>query len=209
MIDLIKQTRSLLLTLVIVLGAGSIAGAGPAAFLIAAGVACCVRWGAYARYPRALRRYLILDPETPDVKNLTAALGAVLEEALNAQKSVILRIAAFTADPRFHPRLNLTPKGEIEVSGYPRRQRLPHPGVWLADHPLPFDLPLTRSFTLVFSPCPGARVRVTDNTPPPPSPYVWAAVVLIITLACLFSCNNLLAAVLAFSGETYLLRRYP
>ena len=196
-----------LLTLLVVFGAGSIAGAHPAAFLIAACVACAVRWGAYLRNPRALRRYLIFDPQTPDAKSLATALGTMLDETQRSQKTVILRTATFTADPRFRPRLNLTPKGEIEISGLPRRQVLPHPGVWLADHPLPFDIPLTRSFTLAFLPCAGARIRVTEDTPPPVPRYVWISVVLLITLACCFNLNTLLAALLAFSGETYLARR--
>jgi len=198
--------RPILLTLFIVFGAGSIAGAHPAAFLIAACVVCAVRWGAYVRCPRARRRYFILDPDTPDVKSLAATLGAMLEEVSRTQKTVILRVATFTANPRFRPRLSLTPTGEIELSGCPRRQVIPRPGVWLADHPLPFDVPLTRSLTLVFSPCAGARVRVTDNTLPPVPLSVGVGVVLLITVFCLFDCNSLLAATLAFAGETYLIR---
>ena len=196
-----------LLTLLVVFVASAIAGGHPAAFLIAACVICAVRWGAYFRYPRARRRYLILDPKTPDVKSLAAALGSMLDEALRSQKTVVLRVATFTADPRFRPRLNLTPKDEIEISGCPRKHLLPHPGAWLADHPLPFAIPLTRSLTLAFSPCQGARIRVTENTPPPLPRRVWIGIILLITLACCLNLNTLLAALLAFSGEMHLTRR--
>ena len=195
------------LTFLLVLGTGMIAGARPTTFLVAACVVCGVRWGAYLHRPSARRRYFILDPETPDPKSLASALSAVFEETLRSQKTILFRLAAFTANPRFRPRLNLTPKGEVEISGIPRRQLLPHPGIWLADHPLPFDIPLAHSLTLVFTPCAGARVRVTEDIPNPLPTHVWIGIVLLITIACVFSCNHMLAAVLAFTGETYLMRR--
>jgi len=153
--------------------------------------------------PHALRRYFILDPAVPNAKGLADALHAMLEESLRSQKTVILRIATFTANPRFRPRLSLTPKGEVEISGCSRRHVLPSTGIWIADHPLPFDLPLTRSLTLVFSPNPDMRVRVTEDTPPPVPRYVGIGAALLIVFACYLNLNHLLAAVLAFTGEMY------
>ena len=135
-----------------------------------------------------------------------SAFRTIIEETARSQRTIILRVAAFTSDPRFRPRLNLTPGNDIELSGAPRRQMLQHPGVWVADHPLPLDIPLTRSLTLIFSPCVGARIRVAEDTPPGIPVYAKIGGVLLIALACAFNLNPLLAATLAVIGEMYLRR---
>ena len=195
------------MSLLVVLCSTAIAGGSERAFLIAAGMVVAVRWSAGLWRPRARRRYLILDPETPDAKNLMTAFRAVVEEVAHSKRTVILRIAAFTADPRFRPCLSLTAEGDMTLIGCARKQALQHPGVWLADHPLPFGIPLAHSLTLVFSPCAGERVRVAEDIPPALHPYIWYGVILLIVFACCFNLNTLLAAALAFTGETHLIRR--
>ena len=214
--------KRLLLTLLVVFASGFIAGGYLLGFWVAACAVCVARWGVYAHRPRALRRYFLLDPHEPDAKSLADVFSTLVEETQRLQKTIILRLATFTTDPRFRPRLSLTHDHDIELSGFSDRQTqhrstvtraphkkyvLQHPRVWLADHPLPFDIPLTRSLTLIFSPCAGSRVRVTEDTPPAIPRYVKIGMVVAVALACCYNLHTLLAALLAFIGETYLMRQ--
>jgi len=191
----------------LITASGLMTGGRPLAFLTAAAAVVLTGWIARNYRPRTRRRYLILDPQAPDAGRLAAALSTAVEEAARSRQALILRIATLTAGPRYRPRLCLTPTGDIEISGTPRKHAIGHPGVWLADHPLPLDIPLAKSLTLAFLPCAGTRVRVTLNTPPQTHRYIWLGATAAIALACYCSLNTLLAATLCCAGETYLAHR--
>ena len=198
----------LLLSILLVFASGFIAGAYPLAFLVAACAVCVAQWTTYLHRPFALRRYFILDPQTPDAKSLADVFSTLVGEVQRTQKTIILRLATFTTDPGFRPRLNLTHDNDIEISGVGnKRHALRRPRVWLADHPLPFNIPLTRSLSLVFSPCSGERVRVAEEAPREIPMYARVGGVLLIAFACYNNLNTLLAFLLGFSGEMYLMRR--
>jgi hypothetical protein len=206
--NILNNIQRLILSIFIVFASGFIAGSRPLTFLVAACAVCVARWSAYLYRPFTQRRYFILDPQTPDAKSLADLFSKLIEETRHTHKTIILRLATFTTDPRFRPRLSLTHDNDIELSNPHHKKHALHcQGIWLADHPLPFDIPLTRSLTLIFSPCAGSRVRVAEDTPPAIPIYARVGGVLLIALACRYNLNTLLAALLGFIGETYLMRR--
>ena len=194
------------LSLLVVFCAGALAGASVVAFLVAALAVAAVRWGAAFGVTRGRCRYFILDPKASDAEGLVSAFRAVVDEATRSRRAMVLRVAVPADAVRYRLCVGLAVGGDVEVSGYPRAKALQRPGVWVADHPVPLGIPVTRSLSLAFSPCAGGRVRVAEAAPTVPHPCVWGGALLLVVFAVYFGLVFMLAAVVASVGEAYLLR---
>jgi hypothetical protein len=141
---------------------------------------------------------------------LAEALRTAVRRLQHKQSPVTLRIAALRASP--HPRisLSLTRDGDLEVLCDRKRPcALGHPGLWIADHPLPLCIPHMRSITLHLTPAARERLRVTCGDAAFVTHNGWIAILLIVAAACAFDIPSLLAAALGFAGQAYLLEHHP
>jgi|LSQX01.2.fsa_nt_gb hypothetical protein len=190
--------------------AGILAGAGFPAFAAAALGAAAAVWFARLKHSGGFYLHVTLDPDAPDNGMLAEALRAAVRQLQHTQSSVTLRIAALRASP--HPRinLNLTRDGDLEVLCDRKRPcALGHPGLWIADHPLPLCIPHMRSITLHLTPAVRERLRVTCDSAASVTRNGWIAILLIVTAACAFDLSGLLATALGFAGQAYLLEHHP
>lgn len=199
------------LTLPLVVAAVAlIAGATSAAWLAAALGAAAAAWRARLASSAGTRLIVTLDPLAPDSRLVLAALREALRQLTRTRQAVSLRMAAFraTAHPRLH--LCLSRDGDLEIRcDGARVQRLRQPGIWIADHPLPLNLPRTRCLTLRFNPAEGGRVRVALAAAAPLSRRGWFAVAFVIAAACVCDAASGLAGALGFAAQTYLLEHHP
>jgi hypothetical protein len=199
------------LTLPLVVAAAAlIAGPTPAAWLAAALGAAAAAWRARLAGSAGTRLIVTLDPLAPDSRLVLAALREALRQLAHSRHAVSLRMAAFraTAHPRLHVCLSRDGDLEIHCDGS-RVQRLRQPGIWIADHPLPLNLPRARCLTLRFNPAGGGRVRVALAAAAPLSRHGWLAVAFLIAAACVCDASGVLASALGFAAQTYLLEHHP
>jgi hypothetical protein len=190
--------------------AGILAGAGFPAFASAALGAAAAVWLARLRHSGDFYLCVTLDPDAPDSGMLAEALRTAVRRLQHKQSPVTLRIAALRASP--HPRisLSLTRDGDLEVLCDRKRPcALGHPGLWIADHPLPLCIPHMRSITLHLTPAARERLRVTCGDAAFVTHNGWIAILLIVAAACAFDIPSLLAAALGFAGQAYLLEHHP
>jgi len=189
--------------------AGFIAGSGSLAFLAAALAAASATWLKRTRTSGATF-YANLDPQAPDAEILLTAFQSVIAHVRQSQTFAQLRVTAFSkkAHPAF--RIDVNRENDIEILGGPRRLALKQSGTWIPDHPLPLVLPHARSLTLLFEPCGAARIRVSvSDRSPNLRNALWLALAVLAAVACATDAGWLLAAVLGFAFQTYLLEQQP
>lgn len=191
----------------VIAAAGVIAGSGCLAFLAAALAAAAATWLKLARVSAATL-YANLDPLAPDAEILRTAFQKALSLVRQSQALVRLRLTAFSKEAHPTFRLDLNRENNIEIIGGRRKLALKQSGVWLPDHPLPFVLPHSHSLTLLFEPCGPTRIRVSmgDCRPNLRNGH-WLALAAFAAIACAADTGWLLAAVLGFAFQAYLLEQ--
>jgi hypothetical protein len=201
---------STLSTLFTIAATGLLAGAGFPAFLGAALGASLAAWWHRRPFFSTDRLAVTLDPnKPPDSAILLEAFRQTLARLRQSKRAARLRISAFRTSRHPQIRLDVTRDGDLEVACDGKRARtIRHPGVWVADHPLPLVLPHTRCLTLHFTPTTGERVRVAVTSPPPHSRRTWGAAALLAAAACACDATALFAAALGFAFQTYLLAHH-
>ncbi|MDX9868701.1 MAG: hypothetical protein RBT78_12345 [Kiritimatiellia bacterium] len=201
---------SCLALLLAVAAAGGAAGAAPAAFGAAAVSAALATWllRADRGVPRANHVTVTLDPLEPDSGTLREGIREALGRVRDTHRPARLRIQARREADRPRLRLGLNRDGDLDLIRDLRHVPLKQPGVWIPDHPVPLNLPHTRCVTLRLTPAGGGRVRVRLAPfyawPPPP---VWALLAAGMVAACLLDQAELLAGLLGFAAQAYLLRQ--
>jgi len=188
--------------------AGLLAGANTLTFLTAAVSSAAASWlWRFPIVPHARELYVTLDPQAPDGAHVLEALRKALALIRQTGHPVLLRITAITrfAQPAF--RIDVNRNGDLELFWNARRIALKQPGVWIPDHPLPLTLPNTRSVTLWLEPCGTERIRAALAPWPAArmSYYPWFVAALGIGVACVTDTAWLLAAILGFAAQSYLL----
>jgi len=113
----IKFARQFLVSICILLFAGFVSDAQGLSFFAAALGLCLADWVMRSSMRTADKRFLILDPDTLNVKPLREALEQILNEVRRIQQPIQLRLAPLTANLRFRPQLQLNREGEIEIIG--------------------------------------------------------------------------------------------
>ena len=186
--------------------AGLLAGTCLGTFMGAALGAAAAVWRIRLALVPVHRFFATLDPDTPDGAILLNAFRNVLDHIRDTKRAALLRVSALTASERSGLKLSLTRSGDLELACDGQRARaLGQPGVWVADHPLPLDLPATHCLTLRFAPTEGGRARVSLAFVPPLARWVWAGVVALASAACAFDIGWLFTAALGFALQTCLL----
>lgn len=184
--------------------AGLIAGAGTPTFFAAALAATAAVWLSRRHGPSSLC-FATLDPRKPDAMIILDALRRTLDLMSQSGLPVRLRLATFASDTHTDLLLMLNSEGDVVLATPSRAVALGRPGVWLADHPLPFPLTDARSVTLVFKPCGTCRVRVSLPSPSACRSGQWVLLALLAALACVLDKGWLLAGTLGFAFQSYLL----
>ena len=187
---------------------GLLAGANTLTFLTAAVSAAASSWlWRFPALPHARELYVTLDPQAPDGTHVLEALRKALALIRQTRHPVLLRITAITRFAQSAFRIDLDRNGDLELFWNARRIALKQPGIWLPDHPLPLTLPNTRSVTLRLEPCGTERIRASL------APwcvarmsYPWFVIALGIVVACVIDTAWLLAAILGFAAQSYLLQ---
>jgi hypothetical protein len=196
--------------LVATLLAGLIAGTSAPAFVAAALGASAATWFLTLRNAPRLTCFAILDPQQPDGEILLHAFREASDEALRRRRAVGLRIAALSGASSARFRLGLDRSGDLEVCRDGARPlALKRPGSWIADHPLPLELPRTRCLCLTLTPAGARRVRVARTVASACPRGAWLAAASVAAAACLLDTGWLLAAALGFALQAYLLNHGP
>lgn len=191
---------------IVTAAAGVLAGSRFPAFAAAALSAAAAAWFARLRHSDGFYLHVTLDPDAPDSNMLADAIREALHRLRLTQSPVTLRIAALRASPNPRLSLNLTRDGDLEILCDRKRPlALGHPGLWIADHPLPLCLPHMRSLTLRLTPAGKERLRVTCGNAASVTRNGWVAILLTAVAACAFDIPGLLAAALGFAGQACLL----
>ena len=187
--------------------AGLIAGGGAVTFLAAALAAVSATWLRRIRAAFATTLYANLDPRTPDGSILLDAFREALDRVRRTRSPVRLRLtsSAVPSCPVFS--LELNREGDMDLIRSPRRVSLKRPGVWLPDHPLPLVLPRKGSLTLLFEPDGQTRIRVSQARASHCRSGHWLLLSLLASAACALDLGWLLAAVLGFAFQLYLLEQ--
>jgi hypothetical protein len=195
-----------MITLSVIAAAGLLAGATFGTFMAAAFGAALAAWQIRLAPARASRLSATLDPEAPDSAVLLEAFQEAVRLIRRTDRAVLLRISAFRAAAQSALQLDLTRDGDLAVTNAGQRTRhLKQPGVWIADHPLPLELPRSRCLTLRLAPVSGGRISVSRPSALPLSVGAWAAVVLLAAAACASGAALLLAALPGFAFQRGLL----
>lgn len=194
-----KHASQFLVSICILLFAGFVSDARGLSFFAAAMGLCLADWVIRSGKPAAIKRFLILDPDTLNAEPFREALNHILDEVRRIQQPIQLRLAPLTQHLRFRPQLQLNRDGKIEIVGCKEKEIIEQPYVWIADHPLPLPLATRHCSVLTFSPCRGDRVRVELNTISPLSQKELIILGLLLALTASLGFQSLLSAVLAFT----------
>lgn len=188
---------------------GVIAGAEASTFIAAAIAAVLATWISRIPHYSARQLFANLDPLAPDGAILLLAVRKALALIPQNHRPVLIRIAAFATPPQPVFRLNINREGDLEICRDGCRPwTLKHPGVWIADHPLPLFLPHDRCLTLRLAAAGKERVR-SSLAPTSPFPNGFRiAVVFLAVAACTCDIGWLLAAALGFACQAYLLEHH-
>ena len=203
-----KHARQFLLSICILLFAGFVSDGQGLSFFAAALGLCLADWIIRSGKPAAIKRFLILDPDTLNAEPLREALNQILDEVRRIQRPIQLRLAPLTQHLRFRPQLQLNRDGEIEIIGCNEKEVIEQPYVWIADHPLPLPLATRECSLLTFSPSRGDRVRVELNTLSPLSKRELIILGLVLALTASLGFHSLFSAVLAFTLYSSFLGRW-
>ena len=174
-------------------------------YVAAALAAATVPWLQRVRASSVPTLYANLDPVKPDASILLDAFREALDTVSRTQRPLRVRLTAFAEGSKPVFSLDLNREGEPELACGIRKTALKRAGVWLPDHPLPLILPRTRSLTLRFDPCGPTRTRVSPNCGAACRSGHWLGLSLLATAACAADVGWLLAAVLGFAFQAYLL----
>ena len=197
--------RAFLYSIVILILCGYVAdGQGLSYFTAALGIALSA-WVMRNNLLGSDNRFLILDPDAMDSAPLKEALLTILDEVRQTQKPLQLRLAPITSHSRYQPQLQMNRQDEIEIVGCRKKEILPQPKVWIADHPLPLRLATEHCSVLTFSPTRGDRVRVALNATPTLSKKELALLGLVIAFTALLGYHALFSATLAFTLQSTLI----
>lgn len=195
------------MTVLVIAGAGILAGSGAPTFLAAAAGAVFAAWRVHLHHRPKHHVFVNLDPDAPDSTLLLHAIREAVSYLCNRNHTVLLRMSAFSASKHHGSRLELSRDGDLVIACTGQRtQALKQPGLWIAEHPLPLPLPRAQCLTLLLTPTAGGRVRVSRPTALAFSSRTWAAIVAIILLVCALDAPVPLAALLGFALQTYLLQ---
>jgi hypothetical protein len=178
--------------------AGWISGNHLYQYLLAALAFLCMRWSVFFRTHRTATYAFTFDPDAPRAQPFLQALHDLLQIALKKQRPFRIRLHHFrSASSRYTPTLELFQNDLVMTHCVERKARLNHPGIWIAEHPIPLPLPAQQALTLHVSPTRDHRVRVATETHG--LAYASSHVLPLIAamaIACLLDCNSLLAITL-------------
>lgn len=193
--------------------AGIIAGAHGHVFLAASAAAALATWLRQLHWQTPHEHaFLTLDPLDPHAPALLcAAFRDRCARLQHTRRPALVRIAAPSARREATPiQLDLAADGDLEakVKNGRRPARLQHPGLWIADHPLPLYLPGDRCVTLTLRLSHGTRrirasLGASAETPVPR--WAWAALLLALAFGCATDTHWLTATTLGFTFQTGLL----
>jgi len=197
--------RAFLYSIVILILCGYVAdGQGLSYFTAALGIALSA-WVMRNNLLGSDNRFLILDPDAMDSAPLKKALLTILDEVRQTQKPLQLRLAPITRHARYQPQLQMNRQDEIEIVGCRKKEIIPQPKVWIADHPLPLRLATDHCSVLTFNPTRGDRVRVALDATPTLSKKELALLGLVISFTALLGYHALFSAALAFTLQSTLI----
>ena len=187
--------------------AGLLAGANTLTFLTAPVSAAAASWlWCFPVLTHARELYVTLDPQSPNGTHVLEAIREALALIQRTRCPVLLRITAISRFARPTFRIDLDRNGDLELFWNARRIALKQPGVWLPDHPLPLTLPNTLSISLRLEPCGTERIRASlAPWPVARRSCPWFVIALGIVVACVLDTAWLLAAILGFAAQSYLL----
>jgi len=185
--------------------AGLAAGERLDVFLAAGLAAASAAWLSHLRTATIPRIFVTLDPQRPDPALLMRAFHEAFDHLRKKRSPVLLRLAIFL--PAEHPSMtiDLNRQGDAELVVGMKKTALNLPGAWLPDHPLPLALPRAGSLTLQIEPKGATRFRVSTDTGLSLGRGHGFFLAFLAVAACACDANWLLAAVLGFSLQTYLL----
>lgn len=167
-------------------------------YLLAALAFLCIRWSAFFRTHRTATYAFTFDPDEPRAQPFLLALHDLLQVALKIQRPFRIRLHHFrSASSRYTPTLEMFQNDLVMTHCVERKARLNHPGMWIAEHPLPLPLPAQQAVTVHIAPTRDHRVRVTTETHG--LAYASSRVLPLIAagaIACFLDCNILLAITL-------------
>ncbi len=192
---------------------GAFGNATLASWLVAALGAVSAAWYV-TRAPRgALHAYVNLEPDAPDGATLQGALTQAVQRLRHTQSTLVMRITAPMTTAQGHITLELDRNLDLRILQLNQRPRLlNHPGVWIADHPLPLVLPPTHSLTLLMRSTHGGRIRVLCGATAALPPCLWIGGAILVVAACLSGCSLLLIGCVSFLSQaamlTYCARRF-
>ncbi|MEI7948216.1 MAG: hypothetical protein WCJ02_16055 [bacterium] len=187
------------MSICILLFAGFVSDGQGFSFFAAALGLCLADWVIRSGNPAAVKRFLMLDPDTLNAEPLREALNHILDEVRRIQRPIQLRLAPLTQHLRFRPQLQLNREGEIEIIGCNEKEIIEQPYVWIADHPLPLPLATRECSLLTFSPSRGDRVRVALNVSYTLSKKEWVLLGVLLLFTALLGYHALFSAVFAFT----------
>jgi hypothetical protein len=198
--------RAFLYSVAILILCGYVADGQGLSYLTAALGIALSAWVMRNNILDADNRFLILDPDAMDPAPLKEALLTILDEVRQKQKPLQLRLAPITPHARYQPQLQMNRQDEIEIAGCHKKEILPQPKVWIADHPLPLRLTTERCSVLTFTPTRGDRVRVALNAPHVLSKKEWMLLGMVIAFTGLLGYHAFFSAVLAFTLQSALVK---
>jgi hypothetical protein len=198
------------LTPVVVAAAGGAAGGDLRAFLGAALGAALAAWWPRLAFAADDRFAVSLEPDAPDDAVLLESVRTSIERLQRTGRAVSLRISAFRPSGRPRVWLRLTREGDLAVARDGRRERrLKRPGLWIADHPVPLELPCARCLTLRLAPSEGGRrVRASRAAAAVVPRWGWFAAALLAGGACAGGSAGLLGAALGFAVQARLFEHH-
>jgi hypothetical protein len=199
--------RALLYSIVILILCGYVADGQGLSYLTAGVGIALSAWVMRNNLLGSDNRFLILDPDTMDPAPLKEALLTILNEVRQTQKPLRLRLAPITPHARYQPQIQMNRQNEIEIVGCRKKEILPQPKVWIADHPLPLRLATEHCSVLTFSPTRGDRVRVALDATPTLSKKELALLGLVISFTALLGYHTLFSAALAFTLQSVLISK--
>ncbi len=196
--------------LISTVAAGAVAGSSFCAFLAAALAAVAASWLAFPPFSRCRQIFVNLDPHRQDPQTFPHALCYALDEVARTQKPLLVRISPPPGAEHNDCRIDINRDYDVEIRRAGLRiAKLVRRNIWIAEHPLPLQLPEAQAVCLRFSPTGCERVRVSPTAASfCPSLSLWLGVTAVAAVACLLDCAWLLASALGFAFQTGLLKYF-
>ena len=199
-----RQNRTVFGYVLVLIVSGLLAAGDFAAFAASASGVLFAAWFIPFCFRQKAREVsVLLDPDQPSTSMLADGISLALQSAHDGP--IALCIQPPPARHYLRYTIDLGRKGDLKlICAGKRPATLGFPGQWIADHPLPLELPNGRPTRLLFFPAGENRVRVVFARLQEPSPWFWLG---FATAALLFFVSDRtipLAATLAFIGGAWI-----